>query len=253
MSTHVLKQTPYGPAFWVPQGDYVEQTVVRGAKNSGYNNFLKFMKPDARTACDIGANIGEITYSLSQFCQQVHAFEPVQDTYDLLVKNVSQNQLANVKTYNLGVGAVHETAEITLSSNTCGANARVAGKTKAATQTMQIVPLDSLNLAAVDIMKIDVEGYELDVLVGGEQTILRDLPIIQLEVYEPALKRARRDIQDIYDWLTARDFAPCYVKYRKVTQESSQYVKVPKCIERFFVHRSQQIPTEVPKGVKAIP
>lgn len=252
MSIPVLKQTPYGPAFWVPQGDYVEQTVVRGAKNSGYNNFLKFMRPNARTACDVGANIGEITYSLAQFCQTVHSFEPVQNTYALLEKNVEQNRLTNVKTYNMGLGAVHETAEISLSNNTCGANARVAGKTKSSTQTMQILPLDSLNLTTVDIIKIDVEGYELDVLVGGEQTILRDLPIIQLEVYEPALKRARRNIQDIYDWLSARDFVPCYVKYRRITQESNQYVKTPKCIERFFVHRSQQIPAEVPKYLTAI-
>ena len=156
---HVFVATPYGPGYWVPRGDYVEDTVVRGAKNKGYNNFLKFMKPAARTVCDIGANIGEITWALSHFCQHIHAFEPVTDTFRLLEKNIEQNAITNVTAYNKGVGAVHETALISLSSNTCGANARVAnvGRSRAKTQAMDIIPLDSLNLTEVDIIKIDVD------------------------------------------------------------------------------------------------
>jgi FkbM family methyltransferase len=251
---HIFVATPYGPGYWVPRGDYVQNTVIRGAKNKGYNNFLKFMKPAARTACDIGANIGEITWALSHFCQHIHAFEPVTDTFKLLEKNVEQNALKNVTAYNQGIGAQHETALITLSSNTCGANARVSdvSKTRSKTETMTIVPLDALNLVDVDIMKIDVEGYELDVLRGAEQTILRDKPIIQLEVYEPALKRARRDIKDIYDWMIKRDFAAYYVKSRKITAEGTEYTRVPKCIERFFVHKSIAVGTEVPKTVRVL-
>ena len=251
---HVFVATPYGPGYWVPRGDYVEDTVVRGAKNKGYNNFLKFMKPTARTVCDIGANIGEITWALSHFCQHIHAFEPVTDTFRLLEKNIEQNAIANVTAYNKGVGAVHETALISLSSNTCGANARINnfGRSRAKTQAMDIIPLDSLNLTEVDIMKIDVEGYELDVLRGAEQTIVRDMPIIQLEVYEPALKRARRDIKDIYDWMIQRDFAAYYVKSRKITAEGAEYTRVPKCIERFFVHKSIAVGAEVPKTVRVI-
>ena len=251
---HIFVATNYGPGYWVPRGDYVANTVTRGAKNGGYNNFLKFMRPQARVACDIGANIGEITYALSQFCQHVHAFEPVRNTFDLLQKNITQNSLGNVTAHNMGVGAVHETAEISLSSNTCGANARVSdsGRSKSMTETMTIVPLDSMNLTDVDIMKIDVEGYELDVLKGAEQTILNYMPVIQLEVYEPALKRARRDIQDIYDWLYARGFVAYYVKHRKISRDGTSYTKVPRCIERFFVHNSITVPAEVPKTVRAI-
>jgi FkbM family methyltransferase len=252
MSNHILVQTPYGPAYWVPEGDYVAQTVSRGAKNTGYNNFLKLMKPNARTAIDVGANIGEITYALSRFSHQVHAFDPVTDTYDLLQKNVAHNNIRNAMTYCLGLGDKPETAIISLSTNTCGANARVVGNTTRATEQMQIVTLDSFCFADVDILKIDVEGFELDVLKGAEQTITRDMPIIQLEAYEPALRKAKRDIQDIYDWLIARGFEPYYVKNRKVTKDQFTYSKVPRCIERFFIHNTIQVPDKVPTDCKAI-
>jgi len=253
-ANHIFIDTPYGPGYWVPKGDYVVNTVSRGAKNTGYNNFLKFMKPKARTVCDIGANIGEITWALSQFSQQVHAFEPTVNTFQLLKKNVEQNNLKNVSIYDKGVGAKHEIAHIALNGNTCGANARIQDvtKTKHQTEIMTIIPLDSLNLSDVDIIKIDVEGYELDVLQGAEQTILKDKPIIQLEVYEPALKRAKRDIADVYSWMLARDFIPYYVKFRKIVPESNEYIKVPKCIERFFIHKSILVPTEVPKNIRII-
>lgn len=251
---HVFVATPYGPGYWVPRGDYVEDTVKRGAKNSGYNNFLKMMRPQARTALDVGANIGEITYALAQFSEKVQAFEPVHNTFDLLQKNVTQNNLTNVTCHNLGLGAVHETAEIAINANTCGANSRVLDPTatRRATETMRIVPLDSFGFTDVDILKIDVEGFELDVLQGGEKTILRDHPVIQLEVYMPALKRARRDIADIYHWLIQRGYQAYYCKHRKITQEGSSYTVVPRCIERFFVHSSETVPTEVPKDVRAL-
>ena len=247
----VLIPTSYGPSFWCPENDYVTKTITRGLKNSGYSNFLKYMKPNARVACDVGANIGEITWSLSTFCETVFAFEPVQDTFSLLSKNVVQNNIDNAIIMNVGIGARRETAKISLSTNTCGANARTENPT-ANCQDMTIIPLDDLCIANLDIIKIDVEGYELDVLIGGENTIVLDRPIIQLEVYEPALKRAKRDIQDIYDWLIARDFVPYYVQHRKIFRDGVSYTKIPRCIERFFVHSSIVVGNEVPKDVRIV-
>jgi len=66
--------------------------------------------------------------------------------------------------------------------------------------------LDSFGLKRVDFIKIDVEGYELEVLKGGEYTITSCKPIIVLETKDKHYERYGTNFREIKRWLEARSY-----------------------------------------------
>ena len=80
--------------------------------------------------------------------------------YECLVKNVSED----IETHQLAVGA--EEKMISLSQDDFTQSKRVLGE-----GTIPMVTIDSLQLDDVDMIKIDVEGYEMEVLKGASKTL----------------------------------------------------------------------------------
>jgi FkbM family methyltransferase len=134
---------------------------------------------------DVGANIGNHTLWMAKVCGfQVHAFEPVMP--HAVYANVVLNELQNdVTVWPCGLGSepgkfYHE-----------GKGVLKPGQSKQSTdETFEILRLDELGIENVALMKIDVEGMELDVLRGGLTTIERDRPVILTEEWEMSTTNA---------------------------------------------------------------
>jgi len=133
-------------------------------------------------ALDVGSNLGIYTYALHRLARQVVAFEPVPE----LARLVRRQNLPGVSV-----------REIALSSNDGKDALSVPGeghayaslrKQEVAEQAsvMQVATrqLDSLGLGAVGFIKIDVEGFEEEVLAGAMATIARDHPRMLIEIEE---------------------------------------------------------------------
>ena len=109
---------------------------------------------------DVGAWVGTWTAKIDPFCGRVIAFEPDPIHYECLVKNCSED----VETHQLAIG--NEEKMISLSEDDFTQAKRVVGD-----GTIPMVTIDSLNLDDVDLIKIDVEGYEMEVLKGATNTL----------------------------------------------------------------------------------
>ena len=72
----------------------------------------------------------------------------------------------------------------------------------------------SENVSNIDFIKIDVEGYELDVLVGGKETINKFKPTMLIEINDMTLERQGVNRQQIFDWLTENNYI-----YRNIYKE----------------------------------
>ena len=120
---------------------------------------------DRDVAIDIGANVGLWTRDLCQYFQRVIAIEPVADFRACLVKNVPTT---NLKIYDCALGA-----ENTGHSHVDPAS---LGQGKIKMQT-----LDSLNLPKFDYVKLDCEGYEFNIVRGGESCLKEYRPVIVVE------------------------------------------------------------------------
>jgi FkbM family methyltransferase len=125
------------------------------------------------TMIDVGANIGDLTIPLAQIVGnngRVYAFESNADTFNVLCANLALNGIRNTRPINALVGADEPSAA-----------ARERSPFVAERWPTPRVALDSLELEACRLIKVDVDGGELDVLRSGEMHIERFRPILYFE------------------------------------------------------------------------
>jgi FkbM family methyltransferase len=163
---------------------------------------------------DIGANVGTHTLYFAGVCgANVHAFEPVEATFSLLSENVRINGLTqNVVLRQVAVGAQNSAA---LVADQPANNSGAARLSVDPSGPIRVVPIDGLidELARVALIKIDVEGMELDVLRGCRQLIERDRPVLVCEcATEEALRPVAAFLDEInYSAIDIYNATPTYL------------------------------------------
>ena len=137
-------------------------------------------------AVDVGAHVGNhsVFFALALGMRTI-AFEPNPDSFALLEENVAANGLGDMcELHEVGVGRHGGKARLVLDET--GRNSSAARLEDDDTGEVEIVTLDESLRGApqVDVIKIDVEGWENRVLQGGSETIARHRPILYVETWE---------------------------------------------------------------------
>lgn len=134
---------------------------------------------------DIGANIGTHTVFFGKAVTQeggVYAFEPQRIIFEFLCANIALNCLSNVKPMNMGVGDKNDKLSVPVLNPAVAQNFGGLGiQGHEQGDVVEIIPLDQLELARCNLLKIDVEGMECNVLKGAEKTIKKCRPFIFVE------------------------------------------------------------------------
>ena len=134
---------------------------------------------------DIGANLGSYVVPLARHHAhlQFEVFEPQRIVYYQLCANIFLNRLSNVYAHNVGLSNEQRVTSYVLPNyaeeTNIGAfsidfDTRLKNyevKSEGFTERMIIIPLDSMQYEKVRLIKIDVEGHELSVLLGAEHTL----------------------------------------------------------------------------------
>lgn len=130
---------------------------------------------------DIGANHGHYVILASGFAGcHTYAVEPISGTFELLKKNIELNNLAT-KTNLLNIG-LSDTESILYFSNDKGTMNKIVAEDYINKSSVPVKTLDGLGLKP-NVIKIDVEGFEIDVLSGGKQTLLqKELNVVICEI-----------------------------------------------------------------------
>ena len=131
---------------------------------------LHFLRKDD-IFVDVGANIGSYTILASAHVGACTiAFEPVLNTYNFLIKNISINQISdNVTAYNKAVGNNNGTINITSGFDTMN---HISLKNEHNTLEVAVCKLDDILKEKIPaLIKIDVEGFETEVLNGAEKIL----------------------------------------------------------------------------------
>lgn len=135
---------------------------------------------------DVGAYIGNHAVFFAKYCgSQVYSIEPNGAAFDLLKKNLRLNQVEDrTTTLNMGVGKKAGKASVeSFSENNMGMS-----KLKKDEEGLIVIEtIDHLfaDLQRVDVMKVDVEGMELDVLQGAETVLKKHCPLLYVETATP--------------------------------------------------------------------
>jgi len=137
---------------------------------------------------EAGANIGSHTLWFSQRVGDagvVHAFEPARHTSQLLCANLVANDCLNVRAMQQALGAASGPLAFPfldprMAWNFGGASAKA--QWIESTEAVDLRSVDSLSLERLDLLKADVEGFEIEVLQGAVHTLERCRPAVYVEI-----------------------------------------------------------------------
>jgi FkbM family methyltransferase len=157
-----------------------------------------------RTYLDIGANIGNHTIYLADVFQRVIAIEASELTSRILQLNLDLNHIENVAVHNVAAGKESSTGYMSLSQeDNLGSNRLLSNPLKGkAVEVINVVSLDTYlsYLKDLDLVKIDIEGYEENALRGMEVLLKENSPIIAFESNSRQECRLIMDILNSYDY-----------------------------------------------------
>lgn len=186
-----------GPAFDINVANAVRQL---GTFDLGQSYALQTLCRRGDLVLDVGANIGGFTVPLAErvgASGEVHAFEPFRRVYQHLNANVALNGLSNVFAHNVALGRSPKRLDVftaDLHTFNFPSAMRVedqidhreaeAHNVKYAPdqERIEIRTLDSFSFdRRIALIKIDVEFMELEVVMGGLETIRRHQPVMWVE------------------------------------------------------------------------
>ena len=132
------------------------------------------------SAIDIGANIGNHSLFFSDYFSDVYSFEPNPRTFRVL--KINAELASNVKCFNCGISDNNGEAVLNFDAENIG-YARISSDIKDNSQKIELIRLDDFTeiQSPLKFIKIDVEGHELHVIKGAENTIREYEPLIVFE------------------------------------------------------------------------
>ena len=158
---------------WLPSDDaQIEQWRKKGTpfmQDKCLKSFVQYCNSQNKkfkTVLDVGAWCGTWSKAIQPYCKRVIAFEPNKTTFECLQKNL--NPFNHVTCNRLAIG--DKLCNVSLTQESATQNTRV-GKESSNIQDVQMFNIDYWNYDDVDMIKIDVEGYEMRVLEGANKTL----------------------------------------------------------------------------------
>jgi|TARA_Y100000590_G_C15665472_1_gene994280 FkbM family methyltransferase len=155
--------------FWVPSNDkHIDQwkAGLPFTQNKCLNNFINYcdsQKKKFKRVLDVGAWCGTWSVAMEKYIKNIDAFEPDRVHFACLERNVARFS-DRIKSHRFAIG--NEEGEISLTTEEATQKTRVKGKGDIPMHT-----IDYFNYKDVEMIKIDVEGYEMEVLKGAHKTL----------------------------------------------------------------------------------
>jgi FkbM family methyltransferase len=210
----VLAQGNRYPPFAMAQNKYEQETT----------RLLKRILEPGMTFIDVGAHVGYYTLMAAKQVAptgRVFSFEPEPSNYDILIGNIHLNEYSNVKTVNKAVSSRIGTTTLFLTALDNGRHSTYrhglpeSGSVEIETTTVDAF-LEAEGWPEVDLVKIDVEGAEMDVLDGMGQLLHKsDAPKLIVE-FNPSLLQSAGVIPAVLlERLTSAGFQVNYIDENK--------------------------------------
>jgi FkbM family methyltransferase len=189
--------------------DSIQQSCLYGYQwNNNIYNIIKKYILDRKLIhfLNIGSHIGTLSLPLSLHINKVSAIEAYTPTYNYLLENILLNNITNITAYNIAIGNKEENVYFMsedkicpkeninrVINNTGGMHVfteqdiienRRSSNLSDQKLTIKMKKLDNLDIDNFDILLVDIEGCEYDFLLGARDKILKNKPIIIIELWD---------------------------------------------------------------------
>ncbi|HKB58604.1 MAG TPA: FkbM family methyltransferase [Gallionellaceae bacterium] len=196
---------------------------VSGSREPETTRALKRLCKPGDVVFDIGANVGSHTLPIASYVGsdgKVYAFEPVPWAINRMSRNVELNTFANLVLEPIALSDVNEEKEMKFrvsfkigSKSGVGKDGKIDGSwwDECEQVRVRLEKLDdyvaSHEINRLDLIKLDVDGFEGKVIRGGLQTLKRFLPDIIMEVAPAWTEMRGDDVRDILKMLQTLGYA----------------------------------------------
>ena len=203
-------------AIYTSADNYIEWTILStGTYEDEINKLIRISLQPGDVALDIGANIGLQSIRMSKSVGvngRVYAFEPLTHLREKFGHNARLNKGTNIKIFPFALSDVEREADFAINMHTWNQGTFSIGGAhsgsemqhvfiKVADEIPEIVMLEKL-----DLVKIDVEGFEYQVLLGLKQTLKKHAPRIIFEYDSNYWQANGQNINDCFDFLSAMGY-----------------------------------------------
>jgi FkbM family methyltransferase len=176
---------------------------------------------------DVGASTGQHSLYMSRFCYRVHAFEPYDQARKILLTRIAANHIANIVVHEVALGAREEFLDFYAP---VGHNVGVGSFLPFHRTTHRIIAnlklvngddyLARQGVGKIDLIKIDVEGFEKYVLQGLKETLIKYRPVVVME-FSRSSKKTFSTPQEFWE-IMPKDYALSEVVFAKKSLISSR-------------------------------
>ena len=205
--------------WWLPDSDnHFERYITDGGYQTTHRstilNHIKNHIKEFNNAIDVGSHVGFWSKDFTDLFKHVYAFEPMNEVRECYVKNIVKD---NYTLYPYGLGSVEKKVKIQYDPNETG-NTFI---TLTGNREIEIYPLDSFEFNKIDYIKIDAEGYEIEVCKGATILIKKDKPFIHIEKKKKVMDKTGLTEDAIYNFFES-------INYKQVLAIKSEVLYAPK-------------------------
>lgn len=204
-------------AIYTSADNYIEWTILStGTYEDEINKLIRISLKQGDNALDIGGNIGLQSIRMSQCTGpegKIYAFEPLIYLQEKFTRNILLNKAFNVTLLPYALSNQENEADFTISKNSWNQgtfslnnnNNQGADKQRVVIKVADNLP-EIQNLNSLDLIKIDVEGFEFNVLLGLKQTLQKHKPRIIFEYDSNYWINNGQNIADCWFFLKSLDY-----------------------------------------------
>jgi FkbM family methyltransferase len=202
-----------GVKYSLDLSELIDWHIYFGIKEPSKHVFFELIKP-GNIVMDVGANIGDMTLNFAKQVGEtgnVYSFEPFLPSFNKLKKNIEMNQFRGIHPFNIGLGDTSGTFFLEERDNHNSGMNRIATNIKKKGHAIKVTTLDQFikdkNIAQIDFIKIDVEGFEKKILNGSKELLTTFKPVLFIELDDNYLRDQGDSAKELIELLEGYNYS----------------------------------------------
>jgi FkbM family methyltransferase len=210
----IRKAKRAGTHYLLDLNDYQEWLVYFYCKSDSSEHLLNYLEK-SEVIFDIGANIGQTAFNMYQTQVKkglnpiIYAFEPYPKTFSKLESNIRLNKTTEIHAFNIGLSTEKGVLHMMQHSPANSGGFRMTTDS-ANSISVPVISLDEFvsehQIAPIDFIKIDVEGFEVQVLNGAQKILEQFRPILVFEYSVENIAAQGGKIEEVLDRLIGMNY-----------------------------------------------